>query len=55
MIKLAVKLILLCSISMIGSISYSQPIIVLEYRGTNYQNQSEDQSNNIFIIDPDHS
>ena len=35
--------------------SYSQPIVILEYRGANYQNVYSEQSNNIFIMDPDHT
>ena len=54
MIKL-LKLILFCNIFMFCTKSFSQPIVILEYRGSNYQNSSEDPSNNIFIMDPDHT
>ena len=54
MIKL-LKLILFCNILMFCTKSFSQPIVILEYRGSNYQNSSEDPSNNIFIMDPDHT
>ena len=54
MIKL-LKLILFCNILMFCTKSFSQPIVILEYRGSNYQNLSEDPSNNIFIMDPDHT
>ncbi len=50
-----IKLILFINILLTSSISYSEPIVVLEYRGTNYQNEYADPSNNIFIIDPDHT
>ena len=49
------KIILFLNILFISSISYAEPIVILEYRGSNYQNNSKDPSNNIFIIDPDHS
>ena len=54
MIRL-IKIILFIKILLISSISYSEPIVVLEYRGTNYQNEYADPSNNIFIMDPDHT
>ena len=50
-----IKLILFINILLASSISYSEPIVVLEYRGTNYQNEYADPSNNIFIMDPDHT
>ena len=50
-----IKLILFINILLTSSISYSEPIVVLEYRGTNYQNDYADPSNNIFIMDPDHT
>ena len=50
-----IKLILFINILLTSSISYSEPIVVLEYRGANYQNEYADPSNNIFIIDPDHT
>ena len=50
-----IKLILFINILLTSSISYSEPIVVLEYRGTNYQNEYPDPSNNIFIMDPDHT
>ena len=53
--KNIIKIILFINIFLISSISYSEPIIVLEYRGTNYQNEYTDQSNNIFTMDPDHT
>ena len=49
------KIILFLNILFISSISYAEPIVILEYRGSNYQNNNKDPSNNIFIIDPDHS
>ena len=54
MIKL-LKLILFCTSLMFSTISFSQPIVILEYRGSNHQNLSEDISNNIFMMDPDHT
>ena len=54
MIKLF-KLILFCNTLMFSTTSFSQPIVILEYRGSNYQNLSEDPSNNIFMMDPDHT
>ena len=54
MIKL-LKLILFCTSLMFSTISFSQPIVILEYRGSNHQNLSEDVSNNIFMMDPDHT
>jgi len=54
MIKI-IKLILFINILLTSSISYSEPIVVLEYRGANYQNEYADPSNNIFIMDPDHT
>tara|TARA_B100001057_G_scaffold355323_1_gene357323 strand:+ start:1127 stop:1570 length:444 start_codon:yes stop_codon:yes gene_type:complete len=54
MIKI-LKIVLFINILLISSISYSEPIVVLEYRGTNYQNEYADPSNNIFIMDPDHT
>ena len=50
-----IKLILFINIFLTSSISYSEPIVVLEYRGTNYQNEYADPSNNIFIMDPNHT
>ena len=50
-----IKLILFINILFTSSISYSEPIVVLEYRGANYQNEYADPSNNIFIMDPDHT
>ena len=50
-----IRLILFINILLTSSISYSEPIVVLEYRGTNYQNEYADPSNNIFIMDPDHT
>ena len=50
-----IKLIFFINILLTSSISYSEPIVVLEYRGTNYQNEYADPSNNIFIMDPDHT
>lgn len=49
------KLILFCNTFMFSTTSFSQPIVILEYRGSNYQNLSEDPSNNIFMMDPDHT
>jgi hypothetical protein len=40
---------------MFSTTSFSQPIVILEYRGSNYQNLSEELSNNIFKMDPDHT
>lgn len=54
MIKL-LKLILFCTSLMFSTISFSQPIVILEYRESNHQNLSEDVSNNIFMMDPDHT
>jgi len=54
MIKL-LKLILFCTSLMFSTTSFSQPIVILEYRGSNHQNLSEDVSNNIFMMDPDHT
>ena len=54
MIKLF-KLILFCYTLMFSTTSFSQPIVILEHRGSNYQNLSEDPSNNIFMMDPDHT
>ena len=54
MIKLF-KLILFCNALMFSTTSFSQPIVILEYRGSNYQNLSENPSNNIFMMDPDHT
>ena len=54
MIKL-LKLILFCTTLMFSTTSFSQPIVILEYRGSNHQNLSEDVSNNIFMMDPDHT
>ena len=49
------NIILFFNILFISSISYSEPIVILEYRGSNFQNANKEPSNNIFIIDPDHS
>ena len=54
MIKL-LKLILFCTSLMFSTTSFSQPIVILEYRGSNHQNLSKDVSNNIFMMDPDHT
>ena len=54
MIKL-LKLILFCTSLMFCTTSFSQPIVILEYRGSNHQNLSKDVSNNIFMMDPDHT
>ena len=53
--KRFIKIILFINILLMGSMSYSEPIVVLEYRGTNYQNEYATPSNNIFIMDPDHT
>ena len=54
MIKL-LKIIFFCTTLMFSTTSFSQPIVILEYRGSNHQNLSEDISNNIFMMDPDHT
>ena len=54
MIKL-LKLIIFFTTLMFSTTSFSQPIVILEYRGSNHQNLSEDISNNIFMMDPDHT
>ena len=50
-----IKIIIFINIFLMSSMSYSEPIVVLEYRGANYQNEYSDPSNNIFIMDPDHT
>ena len=50
-----IKIIIFINIFLMSSMSYSEPIVVLEYRGANYQNEYADPSNNIFIMDPDHT
>ena len=50
-----IKIILYFNILFISSISYSEPIVVLEFRGANYQNENTGPSNNIFVMDPDHT
>ena len=54
MIRL-LNLILFITTLMFSTTSFSQPIVILEYRGSNHQNLSEDISNNIFMMDPDHT
>ena len=54
MIKL-LYLVLFITTLMFSTTSFSQPIVILEYRGSNHQNLSEDISNNIFMMDPDHT
>ena len=54
MIRL-LNLILFSTTLMFSTTSFSQPIVILEYRGSNHQNLSEDISNNIFMMDPDHT
>ena len=54
MIRL-LNLILFSTTLMFSTTSFSQPIVILEYRGSNNQNLSEDISNNIFMMDPDHT
>ena len=54
MIRL-LNLILFSTTLMFSTTSFSQPIVILEYRGSNSQNLSEDISNNIFMMDPDHT
>ena len=54
MIRL-LNLILFSTTLMFSTTSFSQPIVILEYRGPNNQNLSEDISNNIFMMDPDHT
>ena len=54
MIKL-LHIVLLITTLMFSTTSFSQPIVILEYRGSNHQNLSEDISNNIFMMDPDHT
>ena len=49
------KIILFINILLMSSMSYSEPIVVLEYRGANYQNENTGPSNNIFVMDPDHT
>ena len=50
-----IKVILFINILLMSSMSYSEPIVVLEYRGANYQNENTGPSNNIFVMDPDHT
>ena len=54
MIKL-IKIILFFNILAISSVSNSEPIVILEYRGNNYQNENDNLSNNLFIVDPEHT
>ena len=54
MIRL-LNLILFSTTLMFSNTSFSQPIVILEYRGSNYLNETNTQSNNAFIMDPDHS
>ena len=54
MIRL-LNLILFSTTLMFSTTSFSQPIVILEYRGSNNLNLSEDISNNIFMMDPDHT
>ena len=54
MIRL-LNLILFSTTLIFSTTSFSQPIVILEYRGSNHQNLSEDISNNIFMMDPDHT
>ena len=54
MIKL-LYIVLFITTLMFSTTSFSQPIVILEYRGSNHQNLSEDVSNNIFMMDPDHT
>ena len=54
MIRL-LNLILFSTTLMFSTTSFSQPIVILEYRGSDHQNLSEDISNNIFMMDPDHT
>ena len=54
MIRL-LNLILFSTTLMFSTTSFSQPIVILEYRGSNNHNLSEDISNNIFMMDPDHT
>ena len=54
MIRL-LNLILFSTTLMFSTTSFSPPIVILEYRGSNHQNLSEDISNNIFMMDPDHT
>ena len=48
-------IVLFITTLMFSTTSFSQPIVILEYRGSNHQNLSEDISNNIFMMDPDHT
>ena len=54
MIKL-LKIVLFFNILAISSFSNSEPIVILEYRGNNYQNENDNLSNNLFIVDPEHT
>ena len=54
MIKL-LKIVLFFNILAISSFSNSEPIVILEYRGNNYQNENDNLSNNLFIVDPTHT
>ena len=54
MIKL-LKIVLFFNILSISSVSNSEPIVILEYRGNNYQNENDNLSNNLFIVDPEHT
>ena len=54
MIKLF-KIILFFNILAISSVSSSEPIVILEYKGNNYQNENDNLSNNLFILDPEHT
>ena len=54
MIKL-LKVIFIFGIITSSTAVSSEPIVVLEYRGDGFQKNEQNQSNNVFIIDPDHT
>ncbi|MED5532391.1 MAG: pilus assembly protein FimV [Pseudomonadota bacterium] len=49
------KYILIFTLSIFGSLACSEPIVVLEYRGQGFQNNTHTPSDNAFVIDPDHT
>ena len=46
---------LLSILIMVAQITLAEPIVILEYRGQGFQGDDATSSNNIFVLDPDHS
>ncbi len=49
------KFVLILMASTLSQVAYSEPIVILEYRGQGFQNSDHTPSNSVFVMDPDHT